>query len=115
MNDLITKRIKNLRQKKGFTQEDMAEKLCISQSAYAKLETGKTYTWATHLEKLCEVLDVKPEDLVRQDQVVINQNQKGGNSNNAYIINQLSEKLIEQYEKRLADKDQIIALLKTNK
>lgn len=113
MNEVITKRIKNLRLKKGYSQDYMAKQLCISQSAYAKLETGKTYTWATHLEKLCEALEVQPEDLVKQEQVIINQNQKGGNSNNAYIINQLSEKLIEQYEKRLADKDEIIALLKS--
>jgi transcriptional regulator with XRE-family HTH domain len=112
MNDTITKRIKHLRYKKGFSQEDMANKLCISQSAYAKLESGKTYTWATHLEKLCEIFEVNPQDIVRQEQVVINQHQQGGNSNNAYIINQLSEKLIEQYEKHLADKDEIIALLK---
>ena len=111
MNEVITKRIKNLRLKKGFSQDDMPKQLCISQSAYAKLETGKTFTWATHLEKLCEILEVQPEDLVKQEQVIINQNNKG-NSNNAYIINQLSEKLIEQYEKRLADKDEIIAMLK---
>lgn len=114
MNDMITKRIKDLRLKKGFSQDFMAEHLCISQSAYAKLETGKTYTWAKHLEKLCEILDVKPEDIVKQEQIVINQNNKG-HSNNAYIINQLSEKLIEQFEKRLRDKDEIIALLKERK
>jgi len=115
MNDTKTRRIKHLRHKKGFSQEDMASKLCISQSAYAKLESGKTYTWASHLEKLCEIFEVNPEDIVRQEQVVINQNQQGGQSNNAYIINQLSEKLIEQYEKRLADKEEIIALLKAGK
>jgi transcriptional regulator with XRE-family HTH domain len=115
MNDTITKRIKLLRHKKGLSQEDMASKLFISQSAYAKLETGKTYTWATHLEKLCEILEVNPEDIGRQEQVIINQQQQGGNSNNAYIINQLSEKLIEQFEKRLKEKDEIIALLKERK
>jgi hypothetical protein len=52
---------------------------------------------------------------VRQEQVIINQQQQGGNSNNAYIINQLSEKLIEQFEKRLKEKDEIIALLKERK
>jgi hypothetical protein len=48
---------------------------------------------------------------VRQHQVAINQNQKGGHSKNAYIINQLSEKLIEQYEKRLEEKDKLINTL----
>ncbi len=48
-----------------------------------------------------------------QDKVIINNNQKDGTSNNAMIINQeLTDKLIKQYEKRLKDKDEIITLLK---
>jgi len=43
--------------------------------------------------------------------MIINQNQQGGQSNNAYIINQLSEKLIEQYEKRLKESEKLIRLL----
>lgn len=35
--------------------------------------------------------------------MVINQNEQGGNSNNAYIINQLSEKLLAQYEARIKE------------
>jgi len=111
MNKVIGKRIKQLRRHKGYSQEHLAHELCISQSAYARLENGETYTWASHLQKLCEIFEVQPEDIVRQDQVVINQNQKGGHSNNAYIINQLSEKLIEQYEKRIQEKDELIKQL----
>ena len=48
-----------------------------------------------------------------EDKIVINNNQKGGTSNNAVVINQeLTQKLIEQYEQRLKDKDKIIELLK---
>ena len=111
MNKLIGERIKNLRNEKGYSQEHIAKALCISQSAYARLENGENYTWAHHLEKLSEVFEIKPEDLVKQDQMIINQNQQGGQSNNAYIINQLSEKLIEQYEKRLKENEKLIRLL----
>jgi len=48
--------------------------------------------------------------LLKQENIIVNQNQQGGNG--AFIINQLSEKLIEQYEQRLKDKDEIIAMLK---
>ena len=56
--------------------------------------------------------DIAPEDLLKQENVTINQNQQGGHSNNAYVINQLSEKLIEQYEARLLEKDTIITELR---
>ncbi|MGX1023593.1 helix-turn-helix domain-containing protein [Psychroflexus sp. MBR-150] len=108
MNKIIGKRIKQFRHQKGYSQEHLAHELCISQSAYARLENGETYTWASHLEKLCEIFEVQPEDIVKQESIVINDNQKGGHSNNAYIINQLSEKLIEQYEKRIQEKDKLI-------
>lgn len=58
------------------------------------------------------MFEIQPEELIKQEHVIINNNQQGGESNNAYIINQLSEKLIEQFEQRLLDKDAIINLLK---
>lgn len=112
MNKTIGKRIKQLRQTKGYTQEHLADLLRISQSAYARLENGETYTWASHLEAICGIFEVNPEDIVRLDKIVINENQQGGSSNNAYIINQLSEKLIEQYEQRLKEKDDLIKELR---
>jgi transcriptional regulator with XRE-family HTH domain len=112
MNHIVAQRIRKLRIDKGISQEQVAKGLCISQPAYARLESGESNTWANHLNKLCELFEIMPEDLVKQDQVVINKEQKGGSSNNAYVINQLSEKLIEQYEKRLAEKDEVIRLLK---
>jgi len=38
MNSLIGTRIKNLRREKGFSQEQTADYLLISQSAYARIE-----------------------------------------------------------------------------
>ena len=42
MNKVIGKRIKKLRHQKGYSQEHLAHELCISQSAYARLENGYT-------------------------------------------------------------------------
>ncbi|MDT8347819.1 MAG: helix-turn-helix transcriptional regulator, partial [Flavobacteriaceae bacterium] len=99
---------------KGFTQEDLANQLCISQSAYARLENRETYSWAAHLEKLCEIFEVRPEEIVTQDNVIINNAQTGGSSNNAFIINQLSEKLLAQYENRLKELEDLIKIIKPN-
>ena len=52
--------LKQLRKSKGLTQEEVADKLCISQSAYARLESGKCKTWGVYLSKLCEIFNVNP-------------------------------------------------------
>ena len=43
--------------------------------------------------------------------MILNQKNKKGD-NNGLVINQLSEKLIDQYEKRINEKDDIIKELK---
>ncbi len=111
MDKVVGNKIRFLRKEKGLTQEQLADILHISQSSFARIENGENSSWAIYLSKLCEALNIEPEELLKTGAIVINQNQQGGNSNNAYIINQLSEKLIEQYEKRLKEKDELIDTL----
>ena len=109
MNTLVGAKIKRLRKEKGLSQEQVADYLHVSQSTYARIESGESCTWASYLEPISELFEIQPEELIKQDSVVINHDQKGGGG---YIqINQLSEKLIEQFEKRIADKEQMIQLL----
>lgn len=112
MNALIGKKLQTLRKERGFSQEQIADKLHISQSAYARIESGESHSWANHIQKICETYEITPEELVSNESIVINHNQQGGNSTNAIIINQLSEKLIQQYEERIKEKDEIIKDLK---
>lgn len=108
MNRTIGKYIREIRKNKGKTQEELADLLNISQSAYQRIENGETTSWATHLKKLSEILNLNPEDLIA------NANNKLNNS--AYtdrlafqsiesinIVNPVWEKLIEQYEKRIKE------------
>lgn len=53
--------------------------------------------------------EIEPEELIKQDNISISYNK--GKSINGFIINQLSEKIIEQYEIRLKEKDSFIAKL----
>jgi hypothetical protein len=63
------------------------------------------------LEKIATTYEISIVDLLVEENIVFNQVYNGEITNNAYIINQLSEKLIEQYEIRLKEKDtQIVAL-----
>uniref|UniRef100_UPI00404A2595 helix-turn-helix domain-containing protein n=1 Tax=Flavobacterium sp. TaxID=239 RepID=UPI00404A2595 len=112
MNTIIGLKLKKMRKEKGWTQEWVADQLHLSQSAYARIENGESHSWANHFESICNIYDITPEDLIKLESVTINNNQKGGNSTNAFVINQLSDKLIEQYEFRLKEKDEIINTLK---
>jgi transcriptional regulator with XRE-family HTH domain len=112
MNVRVGHTIKKLRKEKGMTQEQVADYLHVSQSAYARMEAGDNNSWSNHLTSLSELFEIQPENLISTDTVIINKDQTGGSSNNAYIINQLSEKLIEQFELRLKEKDEIISLLR---
>ncbi|KUJ54665.1 helix-turn-helix domain-containing protein [Chryseobacterium aquaticum] len=115
MNAQIGNKIRRLRENKGFSQEDMAEKLQISRSAYSRIESGETNSWVNHLNKLCENLDVKPEELLLNSDQLIQNNQdsdsviqNNANNDTNITINHLSEKVIELYEERIAElKDQV--------
>ncbi|MDC0176588.1 helix-turn-helix domain-containing protein [Polaribacter sp.] len=108
MNTLIANKLKILRKEKNLSQEEVAHRLHISQSAYCRIENGESTSWAAHIDAICDLYSISPEELVKKDPI-INHNQKGGGS---YIkINQLSKKLIEQFEIRLKEKENYIEQL----
>lgn len=50
----ICNRIKELRRKHDFSQEEVAERLNMSQNAYSQIESGKT---KLDIERLCQVAE----------------------------------------------------------
>ena len=100
-NKLIGEKLSKLRKAKGWSQEETADYLNITRSVYQRIETGSGCSWATYLNRICEVFEIQPEELVKNENLVLNNGQSGGTSHNALVINQLSEKLIEQYEERI--------------
>lgn len=93
LNKTISKKLLDLRTQKNWSQEQTADYLGISRSAYQRIETGEGYSWASNLEKICSVFEIKPEELIKQDNLVVNNNQKGG-AGYIQIVNQLSDKLL---------------------
>ncbi|WP_310555271.1 helix-turn-helix transcriptional regulator [Flavobacterium sp.] len=108
----IGKRLRTLRAEKGFTQEKIADLLKIPQATYSNLENNKGKLDLKVVEKIASIYEIDVLDLLKEDGFVFNQKNKKGD-NNGLVINQLSEKLIEQYELRLKEKDEIIADLKS--
>lgn len=91
----------------------MAEKLNISYSTYQRIESGETTSWATHLENISSILEVPIEEIIVEKsklKQVNKDNSTGYLAENQNII--LSDKLIEQYEIRIKEKEAIITELK---
>ena len=59
----IGKRIKELRKKRGLSQERLAELVNIEQNTLSYIETGNNFCSAETLEKLITALKIEPEEL----------------------------------------------------
>ena len=62
--DVIGKRIKQARMKKGLSQENLADELDISTAFLSRVETGKSQINLRRLLQVGKVLDVPPEELI---------------------------------------------------
>ena len=63
MNELLGGRIKVLRKVRNLTQEQLADKLCISRQRYARIESGATSITLDILSKVADALDVTVRDI----------------------------------------------------
>lgn len=105
---IIGTKLKTLRIAKGYEPIEIAERLGISKSTYGRYERNETVPDLNMLEKIANEYEISMTDLLSDDRIIFSNDQKGGTSNNALVINQLSEKLIEQYELRIKEKDTFI-------
>jgi len=60
----ILENIKRIRKRKGYSNENMAHELDISQVAYSKLEKNDTKLSAERLYKIAEILETKVGDIL---------------------------------------------------
>lgn len=111
--DIGTK-IRSIRAEKGLTQQDVASRLNISENTYRKIENSTNSPDINLLEKIAKIYDKTVYDFLPKDNITINQtNQKGSVCYSAYVYNQqLSERVIEQFENRIKEKDDVINVLK---
>lgn len=58
-------KIKQIRQQKGFSQEQFAEKIGIAPRTLCGIELGKNFFTADTLEKIIEILEITPQDLFK--------------------------------------------------
>ena len=116
MNKVIGNKLKNLRKAKNMSQEEVADFLKISQSAYARMERGESTSWAIHFNKICEIFEITPEELVKKgigdsvyESLVSTERQTEIAMLNVY------RKIIRQYELQIEDLKMIIKHLNKGK
>lgn len=100
--------IKSKRTEKGLSQEILAEKLHVSQVTLSNIEANKSVPDIILLQQIAEILDTNINELLDGKTIFVNNNNQNGGVGYAEVVNQLSEKLIELYEKQLAEKDELI-------
>ena len=60
MDQEIVNKLRKLRIEKGFSKQDMAEKLNIELSAYIRLESGRVNTWGKYFREICLIFKINP-------------------------------------------------------
>ena len=65
----IGNRLLALRKDRGLTQAELAEKAGLADRTYADIERGTVNMRLTTLVKICEALNVRPNDLLLSDAV----------------------------------------------
>jgi len=96
-------KIRSLRMLRGYSQEYMANKLGINQTAYSRIETNQQKLTAETLEKLSEVLGVSVTDITSNEPLII-QNHASNYGAQGKIENFYADQK-ELFERFLASKD----------
>ncbi len=87
-------KIRMLREGIGLSQEYVADKLNITQQAYSKMEKNPKNATLERLQQLSEVLGVKINSIVGDDDMYVQQNfhQQGGNASTVMYLTGLADR-----------------------
>ena len=116
----FNEKLQELRRQKGLTQEELADRLDISLTAYRDLEKGNTNIVNSNVIRLAELLDTTAEELVLGYRPVQApgklledvRTEYGGKIEAMERRIADLEKLVRSLEETIATKNEIIAILK---
>lgn len=83
----FNEKLQHLRNQKGLTQEQLAEKVCVSRVAVSKWESGRGYPNLDSLKKLSEIFGVSVDELLSSNELIDLANSQ--NKNNSRILRSL--------------------------
>jgi transcriptional regulator with XRE-family HTH domain len=107
-------RLLEARKAKGFSQNQIAEKLCMDVSNYSRRENGQIRINVSEWEKLSKILDVPLNDIYETDekQVFICRDNASNNYQGTNHIYSVPEFLLETQQKYIRKLEEEIAELK---
>lgn len=103
--------IKELREERNWSQEQMAERLGMSKNGYAKIERGESLPSLERLDEIAKVFDVSVLELIRvsdKNVVLQTQNYHANYHYNHYANNEALQAENERLKLIIAHKDEII-------
>jgi transcriptional regulator with XRE-family HTH domain len=122
----VHEKIRLVREAKGLTQEQVAEKLDMSPNGYGDIERGDSDIKLSKLEKIAELFEIKLSELFElNEKEVFNIDYKKNKSCNWYLnsssielekqllINELKDKEIAYLKVQILQLQEINALLKS--
>ncbi|HHF6096282.1 TPA: helix-turn-helix domain-containing protein [Haemophilus influenzae] len=104
-------KIRMMRELRQLSQEDMAEKMNMSPSGYAKIERGETRLQYDKLVQIAQIFNVSLSDLVDNGKgVIFFMNKNGNNTSANYYSGDHSIMFeIEKLKLQLIHKDELLA------
>ncbi|MDM8566009.1 helix-turn-helix transcriptional regulator [Candidatus Halobeggiatoa sp. HSG11] len=112
----INEKIKFIRELKGWSQEEMAEKLHMSMGAYSNIERGETNIQFSRLEQISKILGMKISELTDLESKNVQIVYENSLDNQSQVIFNASDgelhQTIAQQQKEISYLKQEIAYLK---
>lgn len=96
-------KIRTFRLLRGYSQEDMASKLHVTQSTYSRIETDEHKLTVEMLKKIAEVLEISMGDITSNEPIIIQNNASNHGAQGRIEHFYADQK--ELYEKILQGKD----------
>lgn len=110
----IGHKIRKIRELKGYTQDYMATKLEMSQRSYSKLEKEEIKLDWQRIEKISDILEIEPTDLITfDDNLIFHNSPQGGKNNTNTIHNYFPEELKKSYEDRIKHLEEEVIFLRS--
>ncbi len=107
----IIEKIAVLRNRKGYTYENMADELELTPAAYRKIETGETKLSVERLFRISNILETPVNEILESESIAQNQN----NYHNENVFQQKIEHFYQENKDITAElikaKDQLIEAL----
>lgn len=104
-------KIRIMRELHQWSQEEMAEKMAMSPSGYAKIERGETKLQYDKLVQIAQIFNLSVADLVDTERgVIFCMNENGDHTSaNYYSSNDSMTIELEKLKLQLAHKDELLA------